>query len=135
MREAEIKVQHVLDKALKEKVDRKQTLDAIEEIIKEIPYSVTNPTCALKTWAEFVIEQLHASKEQKVEASKFLKKTSSFETELVIWSRIILSKIAEESLDGKLEKRNATSAFYRAMIHAFLQSNFVDLMAAGHPFP
>ena len=131
--EGEAKVKSALDRALKEKFEREQTMGVIEMILKEIEDKLNNKEYDYKVWKELQPEVNRMTGEQLQQMSKhYLVKISGFERELLSWSRKIFTEMAEESFKGKIENRNDASAFFRALIYVFHQPNFFDILVAAH---
>ena len=121
----------MLDRALEKKFDREQTMDAIKEVLKELETKVNNEESDNNLLRELQYETNRMTREQLKTAIEFGKKLSGFEDELFFWTWEIFKKMAEESFDGNVEKRNDKSAFFRAMIHVFQQPNLFDILIAA----
>ena len=121
----------MLDRALEKKFDREQTMDAIKEVLKELETKVNNEESDNNLLRELQYETNRMTREQLKTAIEFGKKLSGFEDELFFWTWEIFKKMAEESFDGNVEKRNDKSAFFRAMIHVFQQPNLFDILVAA----
>ena len=121
----------MLDRALEKKFDREQTMDAIKEVLKELEIKVNNEEFDNNLLRELQYETNRMTREQRKTAIEFGKKLSGFEDELFFWTWEIFKKMAEESFDGNVEKRNDKSAFFRAMIHVFQQPNLFDILVAA----
>ncbi len=120
----------MLDRSLEEKLDREQTMDAIKTIIKEM-WVATDDWNSVKVAGKEMMATIHGMPRENLDkCQKHTRQTGHFSQELLAWSEKMLFKIAEDSIQGEMEKRNVTFAFLNAMIHAFEQSNLVDLMAA-----
>lgn len=131
IKESEIKVQKLLDQALAEKLDRDQTLDAVKGVVKNMWLPLDDVALGMANAKELAIELNRLNRGQIDECRKHARQMENFGKELSAWSENMLIKIAEQSLEGETEKQHATSAFLRAMVHAFEQSNFFDLLAAA----
>ena len=121
----------MLDRALEKKFDREQTMDAIKEVLKELETKVNNEEFDNNLLRELQYETNRMTREQLKTAIEFGKKLSGFEDELFFWTWEIFKKMAEESFEGNVEKRNDKSAFFRAMIHVFQQPNLFDILVAA----
>ena len=121
----------MLDRALEKKFDREQTMDAIKEVLKELETKVNNEEFDNNLLRELQYETNRMTREQLKTAIEFGKKLSGFEDKLFFWTWEIFKKMAEESFDGNVEKRNDKSAFFRAMIHVFQQPNLFDILVAA----
>ena len=121
----------MLDRALEKKFDREQTMDAIEEVLKELETKANNEEFDNKLLRELQYETSRMTREQLKTAKEFFNKLSGFEDELFFWTWEIFKKMAEESFEGNVEKRNDRSAFFRAMIHVFQQPNLFDILVAA----
>ena len=133
-KEGEVKARIVLDKALKEKFDREQTMNAIEEVLKELKVKLCDKEFDFTILKEMQPEINRMTREQLLKSREYLDQISGFENKLLWWSRKIFKKMAEESFEGNLEKRNDACAFFRAMIHVFQQPNFSAILLTSHPF-
>lgn len=126
----------MLDRARKEKFDEKQTMDAMKEVMNDTvrPWMIALDKFnkELEVGVEPNCKKQHVTNEQLHHLQNYLLQMANFIIELLLWTWEILKVIAIESHEGKTEKRNAMSAFLRAMNFAFQQSNFVDLMGAVH---
>ena len=106
-------------------------MDAIEEVLKELETKANNEEFDNKLLRELQYETSRMTREQLKTAKEFFNKLSGFEDELFFWTWEIFKKMAEESFEGNVEKRNDKSAFFRAMIHVFQQPNLFDILIAA----
>ncbi len=109
-------------------------MDAIKTLVKEMWGARDDLNPLLVAGKEMAATIRGMPAENLNKCDKHINRTIKFGDELCAWSEKMLIKIAEESIQGEMEKGNITSAFLRAMIHAFEQSNLTDLLATVY-FP
>ena len=106
-------------------------MDAIEEVLKELKAKANTEVFDNKLLKELQYEVIRMSRDQLKTSREFGEKLEGFQDELLTWTREIFKKMAEESFEGNVEKRNDKSAFFRAMIHVFQQPNLFDILVAA----
>ena len=125
-KEGEIKAMNILDRALKEKLDEDQTIEEIQEVMRE--YLIRFRMSLDQFEEELRTDTPRMTPEQEILWKNYSKQITSFNNEMVLFSIEDFIKMIAESFDNQIEKRNDTCAFFRTTIQAFEQTNFVELM-------